>query len=191
MKDPYEILGVGSRADEQTVRAAYKKAAAKYHPFLSDDSENNSAKQKMSELDEAYDFIISRLRDSGGRSDDDRQSVSEYVDVRKLIADGRLDDAEEILDGVGKASRFGEWNYLKAYILYKRGWLDEAGDYVSRAVKSDPRNEEFARLYNELNDSKSGSVGGYFPGLALGCAPCSMCMSLLCCDICCGCLRRK
>lgn len=186
MINPYDILGISPSADEEEVKAAYKKKAMK----IFEGKETDSTTEKMSEIDEAYDYIIKNIRASSAASTiskDKSRVISEYADVRRLISEGRLDDAEEILDGVGKLSRNIEWNYLKAYILYKRGWLDEAASYASKAYEQDPYNAEYSDLYNELNGSKTGFDGGYFPGLLSGCG----CMSLICCDLCCGCFRRR
>lgn len=195
MINPYDVIGVSPDADENEVKSAYKRLAMRYHPDIFEGEQAELAIEKMKELDEAYDVLIQKLRMSAPNTKSNKEknssnTVSEYEDVRRLILAGRLDDAEEILDGVSKSSRNSEWNYLKGFILYKRGWLDEATNYVSKAYEQDPYNEEYSELYNELTGSKTGAFGGYFPGILGGCSPCSMCISLLCCDMCCGCLRR-
>lgn len=66
MGDPYRILGVSPNASEEEIKNAYRALARKYQ------SENYAgnplgdiAAQKMKELDEAYDAVIT-MRRSGG-----------------------------------------------------------------------------------------------------------------------------
>ena len=192
MKNPYEVLGVSPSASEDEVRTAYKNMAMKYHPDIFEDEGAGADSFKMQEINEAYDIIIRKIRinSSGSRkSGDNQNTVSEYADVRRLISSGRLDDAEELLDGVCKESRNGEWNYLKGYILYKRGWLDEAESYVRKAYDSDPYSDEYKSLIDELDGSDESFFKMYKPN-SLGCGPCSMCMSVCCMDLCCNCCGR-
>ncbi len=61
-KDYYEILGVDKKADEATIKKAYRKMAKKYHP---DTNPNNKASEdKFKEANEAYEV----LSDKGKRS---------------------------------------------------------------------------------------------------------------------------
>jgi DnaJ-class molecular chaperone len=53
-KDYYAILGVDSKATEQEIRIAYRKAARKYHPDLHTKGEKAAAEEKFKEVNEAY-----------------------------------------------------------------------------------------------------------------------------------------
>lgn len=55
MRDPYEVLGVSRNASEEEITKAYRELAKKYHPDLNPGDE--TAAQKMSEINEAYDRI--------------------------------------------------------------------------------------------------------------------------------------
>lgn len=61
-RDYYEILGVGRNADDNEIKASYRKLALKYHPDRNPD--NKEAEEKFKEAAEAYEV----LRDSEKRS---------------------------------------------------------------------------------------------------------------------------
>lgn len=67
-KDPYEILQVSPNAEQEVIKAAYRRLARKYHP----DSSDTPSEKKMKELNWAYDTLgDSKKRkewESGGKS---------------------------------------------------------------------------------------------------------------------------
>ena len=108
MRDPYEVLGVSRTATDEEIKSAYRKLAKKYHP----DNYNNSplasvAEEKMKEVNEAYDAINAERKGGstsnnsyGGYSNNRYSNYSgstEYMNVRQLIQQGRIDEAERIL----------------------------------------------------------------------------------------------
>ncbi|NLC32028.1 MAG: J domain-containing protein, partial [Clostridiales bacterium] len=56
-KDYYAILGVDSKASEQEIKTAYRKAARKHHPDLHTKNEKAAAEEKFKEINEAYTAI--------------------------------------------------------------------------------------------------------------------------------------
>ncbi len=62
-RDPYYVLGLKPGASNDEVKAAYRKLAKKYHPDLNPGSQE--AEQKMKEINEAYDVIVSGQYESG------------------------------------------------------------------------------------------------------------------------------
>ena len=104
MTDPYKVLGISPDATDDQVKAAYREMARKYHPDnYADNPLSDLAKEKMQEINEAYDSIV-RQRKSGGGYGGSRGS-GRYADIRSLISQNRIQDAETLLDGIPSVSR--------------------------------------------------------------------------------------
>lgn len=189
MKDPYQVLGIDRNATDDEVKDAYRQLARKYHPDnYGDNPLSDLAKEKMQEINEAYDTII-RERRSGNRQGSGSTSSgrSHYEDIRNLIRTGRTADAETLLDGVPAPSRDAEWYFLKGSVLYKKGWLDDAYSHFSTATRMDPGNAEYRAAYNQLERQRQ--TGAYrTPGTVSGCSGCDICQGLVCADCCCECM---
>ncbi len=202
MKDPYEVLGVQRGADKDTVKAAYRALAKKYHPDQYTGSPlEDLAKEKMQEINEAYDAIMSGTFGSsnGSSYSNAGYSYAEYSVVEDLINRGQLDEAERILDAVSSNSRNARWYFLKGEINQKRGWTQQAYSYYSMAHNMEPDNYTYTNAFN--NASSSGS-GGFRTNpdrnrshrSSDGCCDCcgddgcDLCTGLLCADCCCECL---
>src|SRR5580704_19775047 len=54
-QDYYELLGVGRKANQKEIRAAYRKLARKYHPDLNPG--DKSSEDKFKQVQEAYDVL--------------------------------------------------------------------------------------------------------------------------------------
>ncbi len=60
MKNPYEVLGVRQGASLDEIKSAYRELVKKYHPDKYKDNPLESlAQEKMQEINEAYDQIVS------------------------------------------------------------------------------------------------------------------------------------
>ncbi len=186
MKDPYEVLGVSRTASTDEVKAAYRKLAKKYHP----DNYNGSplqevANEKMQEINEAYDAIISGKAAGSSGYNSYSSSANDYSYVRNLINMNRLDDAEILLENMPSSSRDAQWYYLKGMINYNRGWVDQAYTYFSTAYKMDPSNPEYSNMYQTVNNQRSGGFQTTSRGRSTDCT--DVCCGLLCADSCCEC----
>ena len=65
-KDPYKILGVSPTASDAEIKSAYKELVKKYHPDQYQDNPlADVAEEKMSEINAAYDQIMTSRRGVG------------------------------------------------------------------------------------------------------------------------------
>lgn len=195
MANPYEVLGVDKNATEEEIKAAYKELARKYHPDnYADNPLSDLAEEKMKEINEAYDAIMAKKRSKGSNGSYANQQYSEtgvYADVRRFINQNRLEEAQEILDGVNISERNAEWYFLNGSVLYRRGWYDDAYTSFSTACRMDPSNAEYRDTLNRISMQRRGqftggyNTGGYNGG---GCSTCDLCQGLICADCCCECM---
>ena len=192
MKDPYAVLGVSKNATEEEIKAAYRELARKYHPDnYADNPLSDLAAEKMKEINEAYDEITAKHRNRKTNTGTDYQSgfSSSFPEVRSLIRQGKLEEAQEILDGVPPQSRDAEWYFLNGTVLYRRGWFDSAFTSFSNACRMDPQNSEYRQAMNHAQ-RQAGQQGN--PYRSMGgtgdCNSCDVCSSLLCADCCCECM---
>lgn len=196
MKNPYEVLGVHENASEEQVKAAYKQLAKKYgEERYSGGPLSGMARKKMQEFDEAYDAIVmnagARFRTNSNTSPPGQSAYtyvprSEYNDIRATIQNGRIDDAQTLLDGIPPNMRNAEWYFLKGTVQHRRGWLEEAYKNYQTACTMEPSNDEYRAAFANLNNSRTG---GYRAQRAdnRGCSGCDICTGLLCADCCCEC----
>ena len=197
MNDPYRFLGVERDASDDEIRAAYKSLAIKYDPANYEDRQlKEFAAEKMKDIISAYDQIMDERKttpipENNTSYENYESHGSAYSDVRKLIIEGRITDAEQILNGVPQSIRDAEWYFLKGSILYKKGWLEEAYKNFSDACSMAPGNREYAAALNKLKNDRQGNFESPrihpFP-LGCGCSACDVCTSLLCADCCCECM---
>ena len=203
MKDPYQILGVSRDASDEEIKNAYRQLARKYHPdnYSADNPLADLATEKMKEINEAYDAIMSGVAsDNAGYSG---HASSDYSVVEDLIRRSQLDEAERILDAVNTNSRPAHWYYLKGLVNYKRGWTEQARMYFRMANMKEPTNPTYADAYNSVAENGNGGFrtnpeknqGHKSSDGCCDCCDCcscgddgcDLCTGLLCADCCCEC----
>ena len=198
MKNPYEVLGISPNATDEQVKTAYKELAKKFHPDnYADNPLSDLAEEKMKEINEAYDAIISERRNKGRANQgysggfNSNGGSGEFADIRNLIMQNRLEEAQELLDGVDISRRNAEWYFLSGNVLYRRGWYDDAYSAFSNACNLDPSNMEYRQAFNRMAQARQGSfnTGGYRQNGADGCDCCDLCATLWCANLCCSCMR--
>lgn len=192
MKDPYSVLGVSRNATDDQIKDAYRELARKYHPDnYAGNPLSDLAQEKMKEINEAYDAIISERRSGGYNGSnsgyDGYGGQTDFADIRNLIMSGRLDDAQTLLDGVPIDRRNAEWYFLNGSVLHRRGWFDDAYTNFATATRMDPANAEYRSAFDSINRQRSGGAYRTAGGTG-GCSGCDLCSTLICTDCCCECM---
>ncbi|MBE6767316.1 MAG: molecular chaperone DnaJ [Ruminococcaceae bacterium] len=187
MNDPYKVLGISPDATDDQVKAAYREMARKYHPDqYGDNPLSDLAQEKMQEINEAYDTIV-RMRKEGGGSTNHANRGGRYADIRRMVSEGRIEDADTLLNGIPAVTRDAEWHFLKGSVLYKRGWLEDAFQHFSTACRMDPTNAEYRAAYNQMSRGRQTGTYTTTP-VGGGCTACDVCNTLICADCCCECM---
>lgn len=190
MKNPYEVLGISSRASDAEVKQAYRDLARQYSAdgmF----SESEAAAKQIQELNDAYDAIIMTRHTAGAQGDGfgrGGQNASEYADIRQTIQSGRLDDAQILLDGIPEAGRSAEWYFLKGSLHHQRGWLEHALDCFQTAVDMEPNNAEYRAALDNLLRNQSGGYRSAGGSRGSHCNARNLCAGLMCANCLCNCL---
>ncbi|MEG1931940.1 MAG: DnaJ domain-containing protein [Pygmaiobacter sp.] len=198
MRDPYEVLGLAHGASADEIKTAYKKLAQKYSTdnYVGSPLEA-TAKERLAEIDVAFDTLMGTLRTGAASATADGATAAagtgDYAEIRRMINEGRADEAINRLSAMPGADTDGEWNFLYGSALYYKGWLADATRSFEKAVSLAPENREYAAAYNRLRNSANGHVAGNPYGgatpTAMGCNCCDMCTAMMCMDMCCGCGR--
>ena len=171
MSDPYKVLNIPPTASDDEVKHAYRELARKYHPDnYHDNPLADLAQEKMKEINEAYEQIQKQRKGGyaassqrsgsygyGGSSYSSASSADPLMQrVRMAINNGDISQAERLLN---EAPNHGaEWNFLMGIVCSRRGWMDDARQYLQTACNMDPNNDEYRQALGMFNSS-----GGYRP----------------------------
>lgn len=197
MNNPYEVLGVSPSATDDEIKQAYRKLAKKYHPDNYADSPlADVAEQKMKEINEAYDAIV-EMRKNGSANSNSQYSyhgnsyTTKYPQIRALIQQNNLSEAQRLLDAVDVSSRDAEWYFLQGMVMSRKGWNEQAYTNFSTACSMDPNNTEYRAALNRMAHQRSYGAGPYNQGgyNSSSCSCCDICAAFMCADCLCDCMR--
>lgn len=192
MRDPYEVLGVPRNASKEQIKAAYKALAKKYHPDNYASSPlRGTAEEKMAEINEAYDAIMSGSN-HGYKNSGYTSYSNGFYEAEELLRRGDLDGAERVLENMDLSERSAQWYFLKGKVNYKRGWTDQAYSYFNMAYNMEPNNPEYRNAFQNMKNRRSGGYRTTHHSSGnngcCGCDGCDICEGLLCADCCCECM---
>ncbi len=189
--NPYEVLGVPENADEATIKKAYRKLVKQYHPDnYKDNPLADLAKEKLQEINEAYDMITSGKAQGGNSGNTQGSSYSsgntsaKFAYVRNLIQQRRIADADAELNRTNDGS--AEWHFLKGVVCLSKGWHFEGIQHLQTACNMDPGNMEYRNALNSINMRGGSYMGaGNARGYNNNDQMCNCCSNLICADCCC------
>ncbi len=191
MNDPYSVLGVSRDATQDEVKEAYRALARKYHPDNYDDNPlKDLAAEKMKEINEAYDQIISESKRKSGSAQHASSESQEFSEITIMIQQGKYEEAQLMLDEIPINQRTARWYFLSGNVMYSRGWYDNAYTNYATAYRMEPNNPEYRGAVEHMNRRHNG--GGYrtrtYTNTTSSCSTCDICQALICADCCCECM---
>ena len=204
MMDPYSVLGVNRGASDEEIKKAYRTLSRKYHPDANVNNPNKAqAEEHFKDIQAAYNQIMDE-RQNGSYSNSygynsyggnanysynegsvEMQAAANYINARQFAA------ALNVLHSIPDSGRNGQWSFFAAVASQGMGNLNNAREYISRAIALEPSNFRYRQFEQSLNWSTGwyetrGTSYGYsrpYSGVARWCV--SMALLNLFCNLCC------
>lgn len=202
MNNYYRVLGLDINATDDEIKEAYSRLAEKYGSTGAGNPLSDISTQRMNEINDAYDHIMSERRlnrTSTGQSSSPYGNNTGYLEIRRLINGNQIGEAEAMLNQIPPERRTAEWNYLMGCVSTSKGWLSEATEYYKVAASMEPNNVEYTTAYDNVAYGRRGRAQGNpyttysEPTVGSSCSTCDLISGLCClnmlCRSCCNCSR--
>ena len=192
--NPYSVLGVDRNATNDEIKQAYRELVRKYHPDRYRDSDlADLASEKMKEINAAYEEIQKERashantgNNTGDFRTDREYANSRFAEIRILINNDQIREADRRLRAYPDEERNAEWNFLMGCVLFKRGYFVDAQKLFDRASEMDPYNQEYRTAREQMANQAANNPTGYRTSQSSNFDfACSCCGNLLCADCCC------
>lgn len=208
MLNPYSVLGVERGASDEEIKKAYRNLSRKYHPDANINNPNKEqAEEKFKEIQAAYNQIMDERQNgsysgntgygnwyaggfeyentSSSESTIKMQAAANYINARQFAA------AINVLYSIPDSGRNGQWYFFASVASQGLGNLNDAREFISRAIALEPSNFRYRQFEQSINftsgwyENRSASYGYYRPysGVARWCI--SMAFLNLICNLCC------
>lgn len=161
--DPYKVLGITPGASEEEIKRAYKTLSKKYHPDANMNNPNKDEyEERFKEVQQAYE-MLTRKQDApedfwgmytGQNTYQNNDADMYYNAARTYIQNGRLDEAMNVLNGIG--NRTAEWYFLRSNVYLRRGMDMAAEADAQTAVNMEPYNMTYRQFYDSLRYRSQG-----------------------------------
>ena len=139
--NPFEVLGVKPGADEQTVRAAYRRLVKSCHPDQFQDAQQQKAAQdQLVRLNLAYESALKlAARTTVGFNLISQEEAKHFA--KRLVEQGNLESALRQLNRAD--SKDADWYCLQGEILMALRQYENAHQSYREAVRREPDNRTY------------------------------------------------
>jgi len=143
--NPYKILDVSTTASKEEIKEAYKNILEKYNNLDTDGEDFSLAEDLINEANLAYEILV---------------NGSLFKEIRSLIDNNSISLAESKLNLLD-LKESAEWNYLKGFVYFKKGWFDNGIQHIITATEIDPENGEYSKTLEILKLRASDIINYY------------------------------
>ena len=144
--NPYKILGIRPNASKDEIEIAYKNIIESNN--LNANSDNPVeflSEEKLSKVNEAFRTL---------------SNEGKLKEIRDLIESEQFLAAETELNLISDKNN-AEWNYLKGFVMLKKGWFSAGVNHLKTAVELNPDNEEYRETMQLLSRKVSQIRANY------------------------------
>lgn len=148
-KNAFRVLKLPETATQEEIRAAYEKLEERYSEvhYLGSPLWDMAA-EKRELIQTAYKELTEEAQSVQTQAPQTEEAEPECSDsvsrrLRALLNRNELDEAQALLEQQENRENDPELLYLRGMLAWKRGWLDEATQFVDAALRLAPQNQEY------------------------------------------------